>query len=101
MTAAAAALPLLVLGAQAFDPRSFEQEEGQGLSDYGYACTGPKANERYKFCDTNVAMDERVEDLVRRINSGKAGSLLTARESASWPEMSNVFWRVNIRFLKT
>jgi xylan 1,4-beta-xylosidase len=43
------------------------------------ACTGEHAN--YKFCDSNLSMDERVKDLISRLNDTEKPYLLTARES--------------------
>ena len=43
------------------------------------ACTGEHAD--YRFCDPKLSMDERVKDLISRLNDSEKPYLLTARES--------------------
>ena len=43
------------------------------------ACTGEHAN--YRFCDPKLSMDERVKDLISRLDDSEKPYLLTARES--------------------
>lgn len=62
----------------------------------GPACSQPEA-QQWKFCNTSVALDERVTDLVDRILITEAGPLLTARESPAIPRLGipAFYWGTN------
>lgn len=52
----------------------------------GPACSQAAAK-GWKFCDTSIALDDRVTDLVDRLLMSEAGPLLTARESPAIPRL--------------
>lgn len=67
-----------------------------GYNNFGYACAGAGAD-KFKFCDTKLSLDERLDDLVPRINNSVAGQQLTARESAELPGIGlpSYYWGTN------
>lgn len=60
------------------------------------ACTGANASS-FKFCDTSLSLDERLNDLVGRITLAQAGGELTARESDALSnlELPAYYWGTN------
>jgi hypothetical protein len=62
----------------------------------GPACSQPQSK-KWKFCDTTVPLDDRVNDLVDRIMMVEAGPLLTARESPAIPRLGipAFYWGTN------
>ena len=61
--------------------------------DGWYPCANANAS-NYKFCDTSLSIDDRLADLVPRIDTSDAGSQLTARESPSISTISlpSYYW---------
>lgn len=49
---------------------------------FGYGCQMPNAAS-YKFCNTSLDLDTRVNDLVQRVEVSEMASQLTARQSSS------------------
>ena len=64
----------------------------------GPACSQAEAKQ-WKFCDTKVPLDDRVQDLVDRITLEEAGALLTARQSPEIPRLGipAFYWGTNVR----
>ena len=63
----------------------------------GFACRDPDASTTYKFCDTKLSLDERLDDLVPRVWDNETGTQLTARQS---PNISRIglpryYWGTN------
>jgi hypothetical protein len=56
-------------------------------SGYNTACRGQNAATNWPFCNTSLSHDERLDDLVARINMSEAGSQLTARQSSALPRL--------------
>ena len=61
----------------------------------GYACD--ESHSSFKFCDTTLSLEERVEDLVSRINVSDFASQLTARQSDALEELGvpSYYWGTN------
>jgi len=61
-----------------------------------HACTGPKAD-TFKYCDTSLSLEARLDDLISRISLLDAGAQLTARESPQLPaiELPAYYWGTN------
>lgn len=53
------------------------------VSGYNTACKGPSDAAKWAFCDTSLPREQRLADLVSRINISEMGSQLTARESSA------------------
>lgn len=49
----------------------------------GFACSAPGDLSKFKFCDNSLSIDERLTDLVPRINISDMASQLTARQCDS------------------
>ena len=52
-------------------------------SGYNTACKTPDAASKWPFCDGSLTHEQRLADLVPRINASEMGSQLTARESSA------------------
>ena len=61
-----------------------------------YACNTSSAS-TFKFCDTSLTIDERVDDLVARVTIEEAGPQLTARESPAIDRLGvpSYYWGTN------
>jgi len=62
----------------------------------GYACQEENLDS-FAFCDTSLNIEARIDDLISRIDLGKAGPQLTARESVAYPELGvpDFYWGTN------
>ena len=54
---------------------------------YNTACRSPDAAAKWAFCNVSLSTEERLTDLVARINMSEAGSQLTARQSSALPRL--------------
>ncbi len=64
----------LALSAACYSPDGARAADGRGLS----ACVLPN-HTGYPFCNTSLALDDRVRDLIQRIHDEDKPNLLTAR----------------------
>ena len=61
------------------------------------ACRDPDAAATFRFCDASLSLDERVSDLVPRVNVSEMASQLTARESSALDRLGipAYYWGTN------
>ena len=61
----------------------------------GYACG--ENHSSYKFCDTSLSLEERLDDLVNRIDVSQFASQLTARQSDAMEDLGvpSYYWGTN------
>jgi len=63
----------------------------------GPACSQTEAK-KWKFCNTSVALDDRVWDLVNRVSIAEAGAQLTARQAPAISRLGipSFYWGTNV-----
>eukprot|EP00045_Choanoeca_perplexa_P010797 m.111852 g.111852 ORF g.111852 m.111852 type:complete len:819 (-) comp15400_c0_seq1:93-2549(-) len=78
------------------EPNRISGVSGRQPNNDGWdACTGSSA--RFPFCNTELSMAERLDDLISRIPLNITGAQLTARQSAAVPEVGlpSYYWGTN------